>query len=128
MKNCTGNAKTVGLNVISATRASRIPCKSWQSKAWECMSKARKLARGEMCTVRLDCCTGCYDTTVLAHLPCKHSGMGMKSPDSIAVFACASCHDVIDGRVKGEIDWKDILRSLAETHSIMIREGVMVVK
>jgi hypothetical protein len=92
------------------------------------MSKVRQSARGESCTVRLNHCNGNLATTVLAHLPCRHSGMGMKSPDSIAVYACSSCHDVIDGRTKGEIDWKDILRALAETHAILIAKGVMILK
>lgn len=92
------------------------------------MSKIRQSAQGEMCTVRMGCCNSNPETTVLAHLPCKHSGMGMKSPDSIAVFACSNCHDVMDGRAKGEIDWKDILRALAETHARLIVKGVMILK
>ena len=35
---------------------------------------------------------------MLAHLPCVDKGMGKKSPDWWAVYACSGCHDFIDGR------------------------------
>lgn len=52
----------------------------------------------------------------------------MKGQDQIAIFACSSCHDRIDSRSKGEIDWKDMLRALRETQEIWIAEGLMVIK
>lgn len=91
--------------------------------------KIRAAARGQDCTVRLPgICNFNPDTTVLAHLPCGQRGIGIKSPDNIAVFACSSCHDAIDGRVRVEIDWKDMLRALAETQLILIEKGIMVIK
>ncbi|GGA00280.1 nuclease domain-containing protein [Dyella caseinilytica] len=59
----------------------------------------RKLARGQACLVRLPGCDGGGETTVLAHyrmLP--YCGIGIKPPDQLAAFACAACHDAIDGR------------------------------
>lgn len=64
------------------------------------MTKLRKAARGEVCTVRLPgVCNWNPETTVLAHIRRNwNAGAGKKAPDHHAVFACSDCHDVIDGR------------------------------
>lgn len=91
--------------------------------------KIRAAARGQDCTVRLPgVCNFNPETTVLAHLPCGQRGTGIKSPDNLAVFACSACHDAIDGRTRQSIDWKDMLRALAETQLILIEKGIMVIK
>lgn len=91
--------------------------------------KIRSAARGQDCTVRLvGICNFNPETTVLAHLPCGQRGIGIKSPDNIAVFACSACHDAIDGRVKADIDWRDMLRALAETQLSLIEKSIMVIK
>jgi hypothetical protein len=63
-------------------------------------SKAiREAARGEACTLQiLGACNYNPETTVLAHLPDESHGMARKSDDISAVFACSSCHDVVDSR------------------------------
>jgi len=62
------------------------------------MSKLRKSARGEECTLQIHpYCNGNPETVVLCHLP-SDSGMGQKSPDWWAAYGCSACHDVIDGR------------------------------
>lgn len=63
----------------------------------------RASANGEECTLRIPyCCNRRHDTTVLAHWPGLDGGrgMGMKSIDLAAAFACAACHDVVDMRAK----------------------------
>lgn len=92
--------------------------------------KLRDSARGQECTVRLPgICNWNPETTVLAHLPCGTRGVGMKGIDTVAVYACSSCHDAIDGRTKGaEIDWEDMPRAIAETHEALIRAGIMTIK
>ena len=64
----------------------------------EIMSKIRKSAQGESCSVRIPMiCNGNPETTILAH----HSGggMGMKSSDwNESAYCCSSCHDALDGR------------------------------
>ncbi len=91
--------------------------------------KLRNSANGQDCTVRIaGTCNYNPSTTVLAHLPCGQKGMGMKGFDTVAVYACSACHDVIDGRGRGEIDWQDMLRAVAETHEALIRSGILVVK
>lgn len=92
--------------------------------------KLRDSARGQDCTLRIiGVCNFNPETTVLAHLPCGHKGMGMKSPDNMAVFACSDCHDRLDFRVKGgDIDARDLLRALAETQAAWLRMGLMTIK
>lgn len=91
--------------------------------------KLRDAARDQDCAVRLPgICNFDPATTVLAHIPCGQKGMGMKGFDTVAVFACSACHDVIDGRDQGEIDWSDIPRAIAETHEVLIRTKIMTVK
>lgn len=59
----------------------------------------RDAANGERCTLQIvGVCNGRTDTTVLAHLPDESHGISRKSDDISAVFACADCHDVTDGR------------------------------
>ena len=66
--------------------------------------KERENARGQECTLRIAALAGyggcaSTETTVLAHAPCRDKGTGFKSPDRWAAFACATCHDLVDGRV-----------------------------
>ena len=93
------------------------------------MAKLRDSARMQPCTLRLQGCTHDPATTVLAHLPCAAKGMGIKGPDWFAVYACASCHDVLDGRKGGGImrveKFEAMLRGLYETQSEMIRLGLI---
>ena len=91
--------------------------------------KLRASANGRECTVRMPgICNHNPETTVLAHLPCGQKGMGMKGFVSVAVYACCSCLDVIDGRAAGDIDWQDMPRAIAETHEGLIRSGILTVK
>jgi len=92
--------------------------------------KVRDSARGQDCTVRLPgVCNWNPETTVLAHLPCGQKGVGMKGFDTVAVYACSSCHDAIDDRNRAaEVDWKDLLRAVAETHEALIRGGLLKIK
>lgn len=59
-----------------------------------------KLAKGQLCTVRLQgICNFDPATTVAAHYSLTGvSGRGIKSPSSCVAWACSACHDVIDGR------------------------------
>lgn len=91
--------------------------------------KLRASANGQECTVRLPgTCNFNQTTTVLAHLPCGQKGMGMKGFDTVAVYTCSACHDVIDGRAAGDIDWQDMPRAIAETHEGLILAGILTVK
>ena len=91
--------------------------------------KLRASANGQDCAVRMPgICNFDTATTVLAHLPCGQKGIGMKGFDIVAVYACSACHDVIDGRAAGAVDWQDMPRAIAETHEALIRAGILTVK
>lgn len=91
--------------------------------------KLRDFARGQDCTLRISgVCNFNPETTVLAHLPCGHKGVGMKSPDQMAVHACSNCHAFIDGPRRWEVSAFDYLRSLAETQLRVIEAGLMSIK
>lgn len=98
-------------------------------------SKAiRQAARGELCTVQLaGVCRHDTETTVLAHLPDESGGMGRKSDDISAVFACHSCHDCIDGRRPwphgdaGPREWY-MRRAMVRTWRRLVELGVVNIK
>lgn len=88
----------------------------------------RKSAKGQKCTLRLAgvCCDDSrHETTVLCHLAVGAKGIGMKSPDYMAVFGCHACHNVIDGRASAEFTGKDLLRAYAETLDIWLKSGLV---
>lgn len=97
-------------------------------------SAARRSAKGKPCSLRLIGCTGGMldGTTVLAHVRTTGVGVGRKPHDSMAVYACGNCHDVIDGRAKTRMMEKEIqeriIAGLAETHSSLIDSGAMILK
>lgn len=89
----------------------------------------RKYAEGKPCAVRIpNVCNGNTATTVLAHFRMSGiSGMGMKSPDLLAAFACSDCHDAIDRRRFMDLD-RDYVRLLhlegvMRTQSFLIDQG-----
>jgi len=82
------------------------------------MSKLRKAAQGEHCTIRLPGCLPGTETTVLAHLP--NRSMGKKNHDLNAAFSCQSCHDILDGRVLHAFDrdWLDHMHRVGQERTI----------
>jgi len=83
------------------------------------LNKLRDLARGQECQVRIPgVCNGDCETTVLAHIRRGGvGGMGRKPSDLCGVWACSSCHDVIDGRSGKAVPQLDtyILEGLCRT-------------
>jgi len=90
----------------------------------------RALARGRACEVRLPGCLGESETVVLAHYRLSGlCGAGMKPSDLIGAWACAACHDAIDGRRKIDIP-RDLVRlyhaeGVMRTLDVLEREGVL---
>lgn len=69
------------------------------------MSKITESARGENCCVRLPgVCCGDNSTTVYAHISGIRYGHGTGIKTNFGAYACASCHDHLDGRVKNNFD------------------------
>ncbi|NAX44819.1 MULTISPECIES: nuclease domain-containing protein [unclassified Vibrio] len=94
--------------------------------------KILKSAKGEDCTLRLvGICNFNPETTVFAHIG-KRRGMGIKCADYFGIYACSSCHDVIDSRVnsdytKDQLAYEE-LRALEETQEKLIEKGMLVVE
>ena len=94
--------------------------------------KIRESARGESCSLRFyQVCNDNPETTIFAHVG-SAGGMGLKCGDNFGVYACSSCHDLIDGRIKsptGDYDFSaDVLRALEETQQKLIDKGLMVIE
>ena len=80
--------------------------------------------------MRLPDCQNARETVVLAHLDCIDKGRGLKSPDWWAVYACAHCHDILDGRKKNPTVTPLMLEqrklaALYETQKLMFEEGIL---
>ena len=93
------------------------------------MSKYRKAAQGEHCTIRLPGCLPGTETTVLAHLP--NRSMGKKNHDLNAAIACYSCHMAVDFQRSHDMEreWVELMfrRGQERTINRMIEKGVLKV-
>lgn len=70
---------------------------------------------------------------MLAHLRMfGGGGVGMKPHDLEGVYACAWCHDRLDGRVGWLSEradfWEHIARALVRTHRAMRAAGIVTMK
>lgn len=64
------------------------------------MSKFTESARNQPCTVRIPfVCQHDDSKTVLAHINGVRFGHGVGIKTKLGAYACAACHDVLDGRV-----------------------------
>lgn len=64
-----------------------------------------KSAKGESCTIRLPgVCTYDNSTTVYAHISGVRFGHGVGIKTNFGAYACSSCHDHLDGRIKHNFD------------------------
>jgi len=95
------------------------------------MTFLRRAAKDRPCMVRLpEICNGDTRTTVLSHVRMAGiSGMGMKSPDLIAAWACSACHDAIDRRSHTDLE-RDYVRlahleGMARTINELAKEGLL---
>jgi ferredoxin len=86
----------------------------------------RALARGRDCQIRLpSVCNFDPSTTVLAHYRLVGiSGMGLKSPDVCASWACSACHAYVDTH-KDDATARAFLEGVLRTQARLIKEGVL---
>lgn len=93
--------------------------------------KYTKSARQQDCQIRIpNVCSFNRDETILAHL--NGAGMGMKHVSIHGSYACANCHDAVDGRISAKFHGysKDELllmhyEGMKRTQDIMIKEGIL---
>ena len=88
-------------------------------------SKITKSANGEDCALRLEGCLPGNDTVVFAHLNTPYKGCALKSPDIFGMYACFNCHDILDGRKKGDVTDADKLRAFIETLKKLLDKGLI---
>lgn len=90
--------------------------------------KIRNSARGQDCALRIPgVCNFNPETTVLAHVG-RNRGMSIKCHDTMAVYACSSCHDQIDGRSSVlDVGTRSqyILDALEETQAKLLEQGLI---
>ena len=94
------------------------------------MSKITKSARGQNCTVRLPgICNGNNETVVFAHINGIRFGHGVGHKTEYGAFACSSCHDAIDVRVKTNLTRSELklahYEGVFETWRLLDRKGVL---
>lgn len=91
--------------------------------------KIRNSARDEDCSLRLGHCSS-SETVVLAHIG-RNRGVAIKCHDFFSVYACANCHDIIDGRIKSHFSKLELqaekLRALEETQGKLFAKGLLCV-
>ena len=90
----------------------------------------RQSAQGMTCQVRIPgICNHDVSTTVLAHVRCPNTGIGMKAHDIHASYTCSDCHDVVDGRVKTHFTRDELrlmhLDAVLRTQRIMLAHGLI---
>lgn len=87
----------------------------------------RTSAKNESCSLRVSpqCSHDEEGKVVLAHLNSNYRGTGFKSPDIFGVYACHSCHVLLDA---SKVDYEDQQRSMFETLMKLISKGLVVIK
>ena len=81
--------------------------------------KLRKAPNGLPCVM----CQTDDSTVVLAHLPFRNSGMGMKAPDICGAHLCARCHEYADSAGRMDHEWRFL--ALSRTLERLWRSGVV---
>jgi len=95
-------------------------------------SKIRLSAKDEQCLVRVPgVCNGNSATVVLAHL--NGAGVGMKSPDWQAAYACSACHEFLDGGYADSGIWREQrdllhLQGVIRTQERLIDKGFIKIQ
>lgn len=99
------------------------------------LPKLRKSAKGEECTCHVPgVCDWGHETTIWAHLPSDNKGMGVKDIDDWwGVYACAGCHDFLDGRrISPYMDAGDkpniMLKARERTERRLIEKGLLKIE
>lgn len=116
-------------------RKTPLRAKSPMRKRSRKSSPARRSARDMDCTLRLPGCRNEVETVVLCHLrQFGGGGVGMKPSDIEAVYGCAHCHSILDGRARlipelaAALNWETLARALVLTHRQMLARGILALK
>lgn len=87
------------------------------------MTNLRREAIDRTCQIRLEGCTG--SPCCLCHWrQIGISGGGLKSPDILGAWGCASCHDKVDSSERGNDETQmDFARGVMRTIYQLWKEG-----
>jgi len=94
------------------------------------VNKLTQSAYLEHCTVRLpNVCNGNPETVVACHINGVRFNHGVGIKTKLFAYGCSSCHDVLDGRVKSNLD-KEYLKlahyeGVMETLTRMEKKGLI---
>lgn len=91
-------------------------------------TKITKSAKGEECEIRLPgICNFNPETTVYCHI--GGGGMALKANDIHGAYGCSSCHSVLDGGVKSDINKEDLTLyhydGMVRTQLILLEKGLI---
>ena len=97
------------------------------------MSAITKFAEGQPCTIRLPgICNHDPATSVMAHVPNGirfGKGIGKKPSDLLVAICCFNCHNVVDSRVKTNLEKEFIelqwWRAHGETLILLEKAGII---
>ena len=96
------------------------------------MSAITKFAEGQPCTIRLPgICNYDSATSVWHHINSVRwgSGRGLKSPDVCGVIGCSDCGNVLDRRVKTDLDRDFVMKHVMEGHlesiAMLVKAGIV---
>ena len=97
------------------------------------VQKLTKSANGEECHIRTPYCKS-DDSVVFAHLSGKSvidAGIGFKGKP-IGSYACSTCHSIIDGRMKTDLEqdwvWQLEMEGALRTIATMFDKGLLKIK
>jgi len=95
-------------------------------------NKITQSAHGEDCTIRLpNICNRNSETVVYAHINGVRFGHGMaqKVSDIHGAYACSSCHDAVDRRLKTDLSITELklahYEGMIETQQKLIAKGLL---
>ena len=85
-----------------------------------------KSAEGQPCLADWCGCGGSTDTTCLRHIrKFKIGGMGMKPPNFMGFYGCATAERMFEGSKDQEWTWRGICQALILTQMILHEKGLM---
>jgi hypothetical protein len=86
--------------------------------------KLREAARNESCVM---CENDEEGKVILAHLPYRNSGTGLKCSDFIGAHLCFDCHDYADS-AEGRMAFEWRYLALTRTLERLFQNGTLIVK
>ena len=89
--------------------------------------KIMQSAKDQPCTADWCSCGGSTETTVLCHVrKFGIGGMGIKPPDFIGFYGCATAHRMFDQGSDASWSWEGVCRAMIQTQIHLNQKGLLV--